>query len=203
MKIKLCGFSEEESLKTAINCGCDFIGFVFYDKSERNISIRKAKEISKIIPTTIAKVAVVVSPNQGFLSEIVDEFKPDYVQFHGQESVEYLEKFKQNFPEIKIIKALAIKEKQDLDDVKNFEEIADLFLFDNISGGSGKVFDWNLLKNLNTNKEWFLSGGINVSNVKEAVKKTGAKMIDVSSGIESSKGVKSSKIITDFIREII
>jgi len=180
MKVKLCGFKDEASIKAAIAASCDFLGFIFFDKSPRFISPKNAAIISKIIPGNIFKVAVVVDASENYLQEIVTEFSPDFFQFHGQETPEFLEKTKKNFPQIKIIKAFKITKKQDLELAKAFENCADFFLFDGEFAGSGKKFDWQILSDFSSKKEWFLSGGLNVNNVAEAIKTTGAKMIDVS-----------------------
>jgi len=206
MKVKLCGFTKEESLKTAINCGCDFVGFVFYEKSPRNITPLEAKELAKIIPPHIAKVAVVVNPNQELISEIISNLKPNFIQFHGNESVEYLKDFKKNFPHTKIIKAFGIRNKEDLNSLKDYENYADYFLLDNKSdnefGGSGEKFDWEILKEISTTKEWFLSGGLNEKNISSALQTSKAKMIDISSGIEEIRGEKSSLLIEQFMKKI-
>lgn len=206
MLVKLCGFSEVNSLKSAIEQGCDFIGFIFYDKSVRNVAISKAIEISKIIPQAISRVAVVSDAKDEFLEEIATKFKPNYIQFHGNETLEKISQFKEKFPHIKIIKAFRVRSKNDLAEIDAFERVADLFLFDSKSdgemGGSGKSFDWSLLKELKTNKKWFLSGGLNIDNIFDAINKTGAEMIDISSAIEEQKGVKSSRLITELMYKI-
>lgn len=199
MKIKLCGFKEEESLRAAINADCDFLGFIFVKKSPREINLETAKKLAKIIPAKIAKVAVVVDADFGFLEKIINEFQPQYIQFHGQETVEFLTNFKKNFPQIKIIKAFKISNKDDLNQIKNFEKIADLFLLDGKNAGSGESFNWKLLQDFRINKDWFLSGGINVKNLQEALAKTGARMIDISSGIEEVRGEKSIKLINELV----
>lgn len=206
MKVKLCGFRDEESIKAAIAQKCDFLGFIFYDKSVRNISPKEARNITAQVPNNIAKVAVIVDAEFDFLQKIVDDFSPDFFQFHGLESVKYLEKARSKFPKIKIIKAFRIKEKSDLDVVNNYTDYADYFLFDSKVvgdvGGSGKSFDWNILRNFESQKEWFLSGGLNVNNIEEAINMTGAKMIDISSGIEEVKGEKSIALIKSFMTKM-
>ncbi len=206
MKVKLCGFTEEKSVEAAVAAQCNFLGFVFYDKSVRNISVQKAVQLSKLIPKTIAKVAVVVDSDFDFLQQIAQKFSPEFFQFHGNESPEFLIETRKKFPQIKIIKAFKISEREDLDATKNFEKHADFFLFDSkISGemgGSGKQFDWKVLQNFNSKKDWFLSGGINIDNIEEAIAKSGAKMIDVSSGIEKIRGEKSPELIAAFMQKI-
>jgi phosphoribosylanthranilate isomerase len=206
MLTKLCGFTDEESVKIAIAEKCDFLGFVFYDKSPRFISPENAAIISTKIPPSIARVAVVVNPDQSLLQKISEKFLPDFFQFHGDETVEFLKKVREKFPKIKIIKAFRIASEKDLELVKNFESAADLFLFDakisNEFGGSGKKFDWKILQDFNSKKDWFLSGGLNIENIAEALKITGAKMIDISSGIEKIRGKKSPELIEEFMRKI-
>jgi len=202
IKIKLCGFTESESVATAIAEKCDFLGFVFCDKSSRNITPEKAAIISEQVPASIAKVAVVVDPDFEFLQKIVDKLAPDFFQFHGKESVEFLQKTRQKFPQIKIIKAFSISDSKDLEQATDFENHADFFLFDSKIAGSGKKFDWKILQNFHSNKPWFLSGGINSKNIEEALKITGAKMIDISSGIEKIRGEKSSELIIEFMKKV-
>lgn len=202
MKVKLCGFSEESSLQVAINEKCDFLGFIFVEKSPRFITPKKAAAISSKVPSTIAKVAVVANANFDFISEIVAEFSPDFFQFHGSETVDFLKEFHQKFPQIKIIKAFGIADSSDLKAVADFENIADLFLFDGKNSGSGKKFDWKILQNFSAKKDWFLSGGLNFDNIDEALKITNARMIDLSSGIEEIRGQKSPQLIKEFMKKI-
>ncbi len=206
MKVKLCGFTKKESLETAIDCGCDFLGFVFFEKSPRNITTKNSSELAKIIPSQIAKVAVVVNPELDLLRQINESLKPDFMQFHGTETVEYLQNFRKEFPTIKIIKAFGIGAKEDFLDLQNYESCADYFLFDHKSkqefGGSGKKINWEILEEIPSAKNWFLSGGLNSENILQALTTTKAKMIDISSGIEEIRGEKSSKLIKQFMQKI-
>lgn len=206
MLVKLCGFTDEESVLAAIKQKCDFLGFVFYDKSPRYISFENAALISKQVPSSIGKVAVVVDCDFDSLEQISQKFQPDFFQFHGNENLEFLKKARQKFPKIKIIKAFRVAAEADLSQVKIFEDVADFFLFDakitNELGGSGKKFDWKILQNFRSKKDWFLSGGLNVNNIEEALKITGAKMIDISSGIEKIRGKKSPELIEEFMKKI-
>ena len=146
MLVKLCGFTEKKSLEVAVAEKCDFLGFIFYTKSSRFITPQNAAKISVSVPSNIAKVAVVVDADLKFLEEIINEFKPDFLQFHGNETPQFLEDFSKKFSQIKIIKAFHIAEKKDLEQVKNFENLVSFFLFDskleNKFGGSGKKFNW-------------------------------------------------------------
>lgn len=202
MKIKLCGFKEEGSTLAAIQAGADFIGFVFNENSPRNIDLNAAEKLAKIIPQNVAKVAVVVDLEMFFLEQIITKISPNYIQFHGNETVEFLEKFHQKFPQIKIIKAFKIAAKEDLQRADDFENIADLFLFDGKNPGAGLAFDWNILRDFNCAKSWFLAGGLNINNIEEALEKTGAPMVDISSGIEEIRGEKSPKLIKQLMEEL-
>jgi phosphoribosylanthranilate isomerase len=202
MKVKLCGFTDADSLQVAIAEKCDFLGFVFCQESPRYITTENAALISSSVPKNIAKVAVVANHDLESLAEISQKFHPDFFQFHGEETLEFLKKIRQKFPKIKIIKAFKITDSKDLEQVKDFENVADFFLFDSKIAGSGKKFNWEILKNFYSKKDWFLSGGLNVDNIEEASSITGTKMIDISSGIEEIRGKKSPKLIRQLMEKI-
>ncbi len=202
MKVKLCGFTESASLLTAVNCGVDFLGFVFHQKSPRNISFEQAGKLSLLVPSSIKKVAVVVNPSLKLLHDINLALQPQYFQLHGQETIEQVLLIKNTFPTVKIIKAFSISEKEDLEQSLDFIDLADIFLFDNASGGSGKSFNFTFLQNFSCKKNWFLAGGLNSSNILEALKITGAKMVDISSGIEKKRGKKSPDLIIELMTKI-
>jgi phosphoribosylanthranilate isomerase len=202
MRVKLCGFKEEKTLQAAIKENCDFIGFIFYEKSPRFVSVDDAKKLARIVPSHIAKVAVVVDADFNFLEEISQKFSPEFFQFHGSESPEFLSEVRKKFPQIKIIKAFKISDKSDLEKISAFEKVADLLLLDGKNAGSGEKFDWEILKNFSARKDWFLSGGLNADNISHAIKTTGAKMIDISSGIEEIRGQKSPQLIAEFMAKV-
>jgi phosphoribosylanthranilate isomerase len=205
VKVKLCGFKELETIDLACCLRIDFMGFVFYDASPRNVDMSNIAEITKGIPENIKKVAVVVDASDELLVDIIRELKPDFLQLHGDEDLFRVKQIKEKF-NLPIIKAFRISNKKDLTLTKEFEDVADYFLFDakadELKGGSGKSFDWGVLKSLETKKEWFLSGGINSKNAEIALRKTGARMIDVSSALEEAKGIKSKKLIKEFVAAI-
>jgi phosphoribosylanthranilate isomerase len=201
MKIKLCGFIDQKNADLAAEYGADFIGFIFYKNSSRYISPQNAGKIAANLPKKIKKVAVLVDANNQEIAEIIKYLQPDFLQLHGEESAARLDEIKKLF-NLPIIKAIAISSAEDLAQIKNYEA-ADLFLFDTKisgqSGGSGQIFDWKLLKDLPTAKKWFLSGGLNIDNITSALEISGADMIDLSSGIEEEKGVKSPKLIKELM----
>lgn len=201
IKTKLCGFTNLETTNLAVENGADFIGFVFCAKSPRNISPAQAGEITRAIPESVKKVAVIVDASDAEISKIIKYLEPDFLQLHGEETPERVLQIKSQF-QIPIIKAFRIDDEQDLEQIKNYEEIADLFLFDTKNAGSGQNFDWKILENLQTKKGWFLSGGLNIGNIEKALILTKAKMVDLSSGIEEIRGIKSAKLISDFMNKI-
>jgi phosphoribosylanthranilate isomerase len=202
MKIKLCGFTEAKTIETAIAYGCDFIGVVFAKNSIRYVDPNSAKILSTIIPDSVGRVAVVVNETLENLHKINQNFQPHFFQLHGDEDINYIENLKKIFPQISIIKAISIFTKNDLNKIKNFDKHIDYFLLDNKNPGSGEAFDWKILQDFNPHKPYFLSGGINIKNIEEAIKIVNPKFIDLSSGIEEIKGVKSSKLIIEILQKI-
>jgi phosphoribosylanthranilate isomerase len=202
MKIKLCGFTEVKTIETAIDHGCDFIGVVFAKNSIRYVDPNSAKILSTIIPDSVGRVAVVVNETLENLHKINQNFQPHFFQLHGDEDINYIENLKKIFPQISIIKAISIFTKNDLNKIKNFDKHIDYFLLDNKNPGSGEAFDWKILQDFNPAQPYFLSGGINIKNIEEAIKIANPKFIDISSGIEEIKGVKSSKLIIEILQKI-
>ena len=202
MKIKLCGFTELKTIKTAIDYGCDFLGIVFVKNSIRYVNPEESKKLSSIIPNNIHKVAVIADETLENLQIINQNFQPNFFQLHGKEDVEYIQNLRKKLPNIAIIKAISISEKNDLDKIKNYENYVDYFLLDNKNPGSGKAFKWEFLKDFKPAKPYFLSGGINLLNLDEAIKIANPEFIDVSSGIEEIRGFKSSKLIIEILQKI-
>jgi phosphoribosylanthranilate isomerase len=204
MKIKLCGFTEQKSVELACNLGYDFIGAVFVKKSCRFISPDNSLIISEVVnkfPNT-QKVAVVMNQSLEDLSEINQYFAPHFFQLHGDEDPDYIAKVKQKFPEIGIIKAISVNNSNDIKSAKNFIDSVDYLLFDNKNAGSGEKFNWEMLNGFKSTKPWFLSGGININNLEEVFKNPAIKFIDISSGIEEVRGVKSLKLISEVMQKI-
>lgn len=193
MKIKLCGFNEIEPLKAATEENVDYIGLVFHDKSVRNVSLEKAAQLSKVIPQNISCVAVTVDPSLKKIAEIVAAINPEFIQIHGQTTISQLQEVKNTFPNLKIIRALSIE--NSADQIAQNEEVADHILLDNKNPGSGETFNWSEIEKYSFKKEWFLSGGLNHSNILDAAKQTNAPIIDLSSGIEEERGKKSIRLI--------
>ncbi len=209
MKVKLCGFTEAATLKAAIVNKADFIGFVFAANSPRYIDPEQVAELSKLVPPTINKVAVFANTDLEIIKKVHKNLNPQYFQFHGSETPRFLEKIREIFPRVKIIKAFKIANRNDLREVRAFESVSDMFLFDSKPrnakepmGGSGQSFDWKILFGFRSRREWFLSGGLDSSNALVAAKIAGARAIDVSSGIEKTRGQKSIELIEQFMNKV-
>ncbi len=202
-EIKVCGINDEKSMNTALKYKANYIGFVFYPNSPRNISINQSRELLQLRNKTTKIVALTVNPNDDFLFEIKNEIKPDYIQLHGNENPNRCRYIKKNL-NIPIIKGINVKNKLNLMQLTtDFEDICDILLLDapseDLPGGNGKKFDWDILKDFKSKKKWMLAGGLNIENIEKAVEITKAPAIDISSGLEIIKGVKDPKLIENFI----
>ena len=196
IELKICGISSENIIKTIVeNGGCQYLGFVFYPPSPRNLSIEQSKKLTSIVPKHIKKVAVVVKPENSFVEKIKDQF--DYLQLYDT-SASKAKMLKILFNK-KIIQAIKIKKKKDVDLYKQYIGIADSFLFDSSAMEKSFSFDWNYLKNIEI-KSWFLAGGININNIEEASKFT--EKIDISSSLEDNPGKKSVQKVSELLRRI-
>ena len=191
--IKICGINSKNIIQTIVqNGGCQYLGFVFYPPSPRNLSIKESKKLTSIVPNYIKKVAVLVKPENSFVEKIKDQF--DYLQVY-ETSPSKSKTIKLIFNK-KIIQAIKVRKEEDVNLYKQYMGIADEFLFDSSGMEKSSNFNWNYLKNIEIN-EWFLAGGINISNLEKASKIS--KKIDISSSLEDNPGVKSTKKVSDFL----
>jgi phosphoribosylanthranilate isomerase len=196
IELKICGINSEKIIQTIIKSrGCQYLGFIFYPPSPRNLSIEQSKKLTSIIPNDIKKVAVLIKPESNFVEKIKDQF--DYLQLY--ETSPAKSKALKLISNKKIIQAIKVKKKEDIDLYKQYIGIVDEFLFDSSAMEKSSVFDWSYLKNIKIN-EWFLAGGININNLEKASKIS--KKIDISSSLEDNPGVKSSKKISDFLLKV-
>ena len=206
MKVKICGIKDIETLKCCESNNVDFFGMIFYSKSPRNISITQAKILQNLSKNmNISGVGVFVNKNIKELEEIIKNLKLRFVQLHGSEDEEYIKILKKIG--VRIIKSISISNKNDLIKIDKYQSV-DYFLFDykpmknELPGGNSKSFDWNILKNLETGKPWFLSGGINTNNIKQILDDINPFGVDLSSGVEKELGIKDNRIINNFIGKL-
>ena len=206
MIIKICGIQNEETLLCCERNKINFFGMIFYPKSPRNISIDKAIALQKLSKDLkINGVGVFVDKNINELKEVVENLKLKFIQLHGSEDERYINDLKKIG--VKIIKSISIANKKDLRKIKDYNS-ADYYLFDykplkgELPGGNSKSFDWKILKNLETDKPWFLSGGINTNNIKQILDDINPLGVDLSSGVEKELGIKDNHIINNFIGKL-
>lgn len=206
MLVKICGLNTREAVQVAAESGADFLGFVFFPKSPRNITPQKAAEISAGIQTP--KVAVVVDADNDLLQRIYTHLKPDFFQLHGNESAARAVAIRETF-QTPVIKAIGISEKTDIIKISAYNDVAEYVLLDakppkgaDMPGGLGKSFDWQILATSplrHSTNPFLLSGGLTPENVAEAIRIAKPMGVDVSSGVESSAGVKDLQKIRQFI----
>ena len=203
-KIKICGIKDIKTLDCCIENKVDFFGLIFYKKSPRNININDALNLiyhSK--NKKIKSVGVFVNEPIHQLNQLLKKLKIDYIQLHGEEGNEYISEIKK-FNSVKVIKHIPIQDSSDLLIINKYPN-ADMFLFDykpkenELPGGNSKKFSWGLIKNIEINKPWFISGGINISNINKINNFTIPYGIDISSGVEEEIGIKSNNKITSLV----
>jgi phosphoribosylanthranilate isomerase len=204
--VKICGLSTPETLDVAVDAGADMVGFVFFAPSPRHLGLDTARALGKHVGRRAVKAALTVDADDATLADIVEALQPDILQLHGRETVARLRDIKQKFG-LKVMKALAVETAADLASLPLYAAAADRILFDARApkeatrpGGLGAVFDWHVLKNLDLELPFMVSGGLNAGNVAEAVRVTRAGGVDVSSGVERAPGIKDPEMIRAFIR---
>ena len=197
-KVKICGMTEKETIQTAIQHKVDYLGFVFYAKSPRNLTIDQARELTKNIPPQVKKIAVLVNAKDEFIEQIKDYF--DCLQLHGHEDVKRIRELKQKFNK-EIIKAIRVTDEASAKTYTQFEDEVDMLLFDSPAMEKTAKFDWNILTKLKIKKPYLVAGSINIDNVDEVLKYN-PYGIDVSGGLESNLGVKSKTKIVEFLDKI-
>lgn len=205
--VKICGLSEPITMHAALEAGADMVGLVFFDKSPRNVSIEQAAGLANMARGKAAVVALVVDADDKLLQLITKRVRPDYFQAHGNETPARVSEIAK-LTGVKVIKALAVREAEDVAKAQSYDGKAELILFDAkapetlknaLPGGNGVSFDWTLLNG--SKGQFMLSGGLNPENVAEAIRVTGAPIVDVSSGVESSPGIKDAALIRKFIEQ--
>lgn len=197
-KVKICGLMEPEHVQVAVESGANAIGFVFAP-SRRQITVEQAQSLAPLVPPDVCKIGVFVNSTREEVERIAREVPLDMVQFHGDETAEYVRSIS-----VPTIKALSIANEEDVQKASKYE--VDYFLFDSpgveFRGGSGHSFDWSLLAEANIPLEKvILAGGLTEHNVREAINTVKPYMVDVSSGVETAER-KDAKKIRTFIRAV-
>ena len=203
--VKICGITSEKDVKAAQQLGANFIGFVLVQKSKRFVDLKKLESLSMMISKSSRSVALLADPSDDFLERLLMTCKVDYIQLHGEESPERVDEIA-SLTKTPLIKAIGVEKESDLLNIRNYENSVDYMLLDSkakengrLKGGRGISFNWNIIRGFNFNKPWFLAGGLNANNVIDAMRTTGAKMLDVSTGVETKPGKKSFEKMRKFI----
>jgi len=201
--IKICGLSQPETVKAAVEAGATHVGFVHFKKSPRHVSIERAAELRELVPSEVKAVLLTVNMEPGPTAEILEAVQPDIIQLHGSEKPEWLAMIRQN-SEIEVWKAIGVKNTAALEGALRYKDCVHRMLYDApagaLPGGNGLALDWRLLMNHQHEVEWGIAGGLNAQNVGDAIRYTGAPLVDTSSGVESAPGVKDVDKIKAFCK---
>lgn len=206
VSVKICGLTRPEDVSAAVAAGARYIGFVFFAKSPRNVSVAQAAALAAEVPVGVAKVALVVNADDAVLDEITGAVPLDMIQLHGSETPERVAEIRARYG-LPVMKAVGIAGPDDLAKLDDYAAVADQILVDakppkgaDLPGGNGLAFDWRLIAGRYWTKPWMLAGGLTPENAAEAVALTGVRQLDVSSGVEAAPGLKDATKIADFVR---
>lgn len=199
--IKICGLTTPETVDAAVDAGATHLGFVHFEASPRHLSIADAAKLRARVPSGVKAVLLTVNMDPSATAEALQEVQPDVLQLHGNETVDWLKLIKDN-SQIEVWKAVGLKDRGTLERAERFKGAAHRLLYDAaagaLPGGNGLALDWRLLMNYRHTMPWGLAGGLTPDNVADAIRYTGAPLVDASSGLESAPGVKDTGRIKAF-----
>ena len=191
--IKICGLSTPETLDAAVDAGATHVGFVHFEKSPRHITLEQASKLRRRVPESVKLVLVTVAMQPEPLARAYEAIRPDVIQFHGSETPEWI-KLVRDTIKVESWRSIGLRSAETLENAKKYEGAADRLLFDApakaLPGGNGVSFQWDLLDGWEPFMPWALAGGLTPDNVGEAIARTGAPLVDASSGLETEPGVK-------------
>ncbi|HBR27281.1 MAG TPA: phosphoribosylanthranilate isomerase [Rhizobiales bacterium] len=203
VKVKICGVRTPAIVEEAADAGADFVGLVLFAKSPRHIELEEARVLAAVARGRIGTVAVMVDPEDDLVDGVLAMVGPDFLQLHGSETPERVAAIKARTG-LPVMKAIPVADAADLADAGDYAASADYILFDakptqdaRLPGGNGLPFDWQVLAGLAP--PFALSGGLTPDNVGEAIRLTGASLVDVSSGVERAVGEKDARLVRSFI----
>lgn len=206
--VKICGLSTPEMVHVAVEAGATHVGFMFFERSPRNVTVTQAADLRALLPKTVQAVAIMVNPDDALVDEIARSVKPDLLQLHGSETPVRVTAIKTRTG-LPVMKVISVADAGDVATAEIYEKAADLLLFDAkppksmanaLPGGNAVSFDWSLIADAEPKLPWMLSGGLTPDNVAEAIAQTGARMVDVSSGVEDAPGQKNEALIRAFVK---
>ena len=208
IRVKICGLRTAADMAAVVAAGAAYAGFVFFAKSPRNLTLEQARLMALAAPPGLAKVALTVNADDASLDAIIEAVPLDMLQLHGHETPERVAEVRARYG-LPVMKAIGVADEGDLEALTEYSLAADQILIDakppkgaDLPGGNGLAFDWRLLVGRKWLRPWMLAGGLTPENVAEAVRLTGARQVDVSSGVESAPGVKDAAKIAAFVRAV-
>ncbi|MCL4149330.1 UNVERIFIED_CONTAM: hypothetical protein GTU68_025688 [Idotea baltica] len=203
--VRFLGLSTAETLAAAVAVGARYVGFVFFAKSPRNVDLPLAATLAESVPEGVCKVALTVNADDATLDRLIDTVPLDMLQLHGSETPDGVAAIRTRYG-LPVMKAVGIADESDLPALLDYQQVADQILVDakppkhaDLPGGNGLAFDWRLIAGRRWPVPWMLAGGLTPYNVAEAIELTGARQVDVSSGVESAPGVKDPALIRSFL----
>ncbi|MBC8284937.1 MAG: phosphoribosylanthranilate isomerase [Nitrospinae bacterium] len=199
VKVKVCGMTNLNDVQVAVEAGTDAVGFIFYKKSPRFVNVKTVREIVSELPPFVNAVGVFVNETADQINKIADRCNLDRVQLHGDESPTFCKKIRR-----RVIKAFRVKDVQSLKRLSDYSVSS--FLLDTFSeeqqGGTGKVFDWNLVHPAKKYGSVILAGGLTPSNVRQAIQRVQPYGVDVCSGVEIQPGIKDHDKMRTFLKNV-
>lgn len=205
IRVKICGLRTAADMAAVARAGAAYAGLVFFAKSPRNLTLAQARDLAVEAPAGLAKVALVVDADDGFLDLLTETVPLDMLQLHGHETPDRVAEIRARYG-LPVMKAVGVADEGDLAAVFDYSLVADQLLIDAkppkgaaLPGGNGLAFDWRLVAQRRWLRPWMLAGGLTPENVAEAIRLTNARQVDVSSGVESAPGVKDAARITAFV----
>jgi len=205
-RVKICGVSTPDSILVAVAAGAAYVGFNFFPKSPRFLEIAQAAELAAAVPVGVCKVAVTVDSDDAALDAICNTVPIDMLQLHGSESPDRVVAVRARYG-LPVMKAIGVAGERDLTALTEYGRVADQLLVEakppkdaELPGGNGLSFDWRLIAGRRWPVPWLLAGGLTPGNVAEAIRLTGARQVDVSSGVETAPGVKDAELIRGFMQ---
>lgn len=206
IRVKICGLRSRQDVDAVAAAGAAYAGFVFFQKSPRNLTVAEARELALWAPDGLCKVALVVDADDATLDAIIEAVPLDMLQLHGHETPDRVAAVRARYG-LPVMKAVGVADEGDLAPLLEYSLVADQLLIDAkppkgapLPGGNGLTFDWRLVAQRRWLRPWMLAGGLSPENVAEAVRLTNARQVDVSSGVESAPGVKDHAKIAAFVR---
>jgi phosphoribosylanthranilate isomerase len=202
--VKICGISDAVAMQATVAAGARYVGLVFYPPSPRAVTIEAARQLAALVPASVTPVGLFVDPNDDDLRYVLASVPLQIIQLHGDETPERVTTVRK-LTGLPVMKAVKITTTADVAKARSYESAADLLLFDAhapgaaLPGGNARAFDWSLLHGQSFAEPWMLAGGLNAGNLAEAVRITGAKIVDISSGVEDAPGRKSPDKIRGFL----